>query len=136
MPERHVHAVPDEVQTGQSSRFTCPDCGGVLWEFRDGTVERFRCSVGHAYSIESLFGEQTHMLESALWAAVRTLEDRSLLLRRMERQTRAAGSYRSAMAFEQRAREAAERASLIRDAIAGVSDVPVPDERAGAGEAG
>lgn len=132
--DSHAHASPDEVEAGQSSRFTCPDCGGVLWEFRDGTVDRFRCAVGHAYSIESLVGEQTHQLESALWAAVRTLEDRALLLRRMERQSRSGGAYRSAEAFERRARDAAERATVIRDAVEGVSDVPTPDEREGASD--
>jgi two-component system chemotaxis response regulator CheB len=136
VPAPHVHAVPSDIQSGQSSRFTCPDCGGVLWEFRDGTVERFRCSVGHAYSIQSLFGEQSHQLEAALWAAVRTLEDRALLLRRMERESRARGSHRSATAFESRARSAADRASLIRDAIHGVTDVPEPEALEGAGDVG
>ena len=39
---------------GEGTRFTCPDCGGVLFERREGLLERFECSVGHVFSIESL----------------------------------------------------------------------------------
>jgi two-component system chemotaxis response regulator CheB len=29
---------------------TCPDCGGVMWQLRDGHPLRFRCHTGHAFS--------------------------------------------------------------------------------------
>ena len=32
---------------GPPSAFTCPECGGALWELRDGKLLRFRCHVGH-----------------------------------------------------------------------------------------
>jgi two-component system, chemotaxis family, protein-glutamate methylesterase/glutaminase len=97
----------------ERSRFTCPDCGGPLAEYREAGVKRFRCVVGHAYSLESLFGSQAHQLEAALWAAVRLLEDRVALLRRMGA---AIGSGKT-RAFEAQAQEVAERAQLIRAAL-------------------
>jgi len=36
------------------SVFTCPDCGGTVWEFRDGKLIRYHCHVGHAFTIDSL----------------------------------------------------------------------------------
>ena len=36
------------------SGFSCPDCGGRLWEIQDGGLLRFRCRVGHMYSADSL----------------------------------------------------------------------------------
>jgi two-component system chemotaxis response regulator CheB len=31
------------------SPFTCPDCGGTLWELNEGSLVRYRCHVGHSF---------------------------------------------------------------------------------------
>jgi two-component system chemotaxis response regulator CheB len=64
---------------------TCPACGGVLHETDEGRLTRFACQVGHVYSPESLVDGQAEALEGALWAALRSLEERADLLRRMAR---------------------------------------------------
>ena len=102
---------------GEGTRFTCPDCGGVLFERHEGALERFQCSVGHVFSIESLSSAQAEALEGALWAAVRSLEDRASLLKRLAGRARGADSVRSASEFERQAEEALERARTIREAI-------------------
>jgi len=98
----------------EPTRFSCPDCGGPLWEQRGEHESRFRCAIGHAYSLESLHGAQTQQLEAALWAAVRLLEDRAVLLRRMGR---AVGEGLGSRSFELQAQEASERAQLLRGAV-------------------
>jgi two-component system, chemotaxis family, protein-glutamate methylesterase/glutaminase len=103
--------------TGEGTRFTCPDCGGVLFERHEGALERFECSVGHVFSIESLSSAQAEALESAPWAAVRSLEDRAALLKRLAGRARGNRHPKSAAAFERQATEALERARTIRDAI-------------------
>ena len=35
---------------GEPSPYSCPECGGVLWELKNGELMRFRCRVGHAYT--------------------------------------------------------------------------------------
>jgi len=50
-------------QDGAPSVFSCPECSGVLWEVQDGNMRRFRCRVGHAFSIGSMFAEQSEALE-------------------------------------------------------------------------
>ena len=102
---------------GDGTRFTCPDCGGVLFERWEGHLERFECSVGHVFSIDSLVAAQADGLENALWAAVRTLEDRVALLGRMAARAERSEHPRSALAFQGQARELAERARIIRIAI-------------------
>jgi two-component system, chemotaxis family, protein-glutamate methylesterase/glutaminase len=102
---------------GEGTRFTCPDCGGVLFERHEGPLERFECSVGHVFSIESLSSAQAEALEGALWAAVRALEDRAVLLQRLAGRARGAENQRSAATFEAQAAEAVERARTIREAI-------------------
>jgi two-component system chemotaxis response regulator CheB len=103
--------------TGQGTRFTCPDCGGVLFERRESNLERFECSVGHVFSIESLSNAQAEALETALWAAVRSLEDRAAMLKRLARRADVDIQRRSALTFERQADEALERARTIREAI-------------------
>src|SRR5205085_2745364 len=39
---------------GNASQFTCPDCGGVLWQIKDSKIRRYRCYTGHAYSQNDL----------------------------------------------------------------------------------
>jgi two-component system chemotaxis response regulator CheB len=102
---------------GRGTRFTCPDCGGVLFERREGNLERFECSIGHVFSIESLSNAQAESLENALWAAVRALEDRAAMLKRLAGRADGGNHRRSAKTFERQAEEALARSATIRDAI-------------------
>jgi two-component system chemotaxis response regulator CheB len=98
---------------GPPSSLTCPECGGTLWEQEDGNNVRFACHVGHAYSVASLAEEQGRSLETTLWSAVRALEERADLQRRLARkspETREA-------TYSERAREAAEHARALREMI-------------------
>ena len=73
--------------------------------------------MGHVFSIESLSSAQAEALENALWAAVRSLEDRAALLRRLGAWAGSGGQQRSAASFGRQADEAIERAGTIREAI-------------------
>ena len=99
---------------GELSMFTCPECQGTLWELKDGELLRYRCHVGHAYSIDSLDAGQGEKLESALWSALRALEERGALARRLAQQSRERQRQGLAERFEQRAGEADEHAESIR----------------------
>jgi two-component system chemotaxis response regulator CheB len=104
---------PDRLPT----RFVCPDCGGVLFAEHHGHDETFVCSVGHAFSIESLQRGQADQVEMALWAAVRSLDDRAVLLRRLAARAHERGQTRSAGRWEAQARDHERRADLIRSIV-------------------
>jgi two-component system, chemotaxis family, protein-glutamate methylesterase/glutaminase len=113
---------PPRSAAGDGTRFTCPDCGGVLFERHEGNLERFECSVGHVFAIESLSSAQAEALEGALWAAVRSLEDHAALLIRLAGRAQAGDQARSAATFERQADEALERARTIRATVERSSD--------------
>jgi two-component system chemotaxis response regulator CheB len=96
------------------SGLTCPECGGALWERIEGGVLRYRCHVGHALSIESMLVEQGEALEGALWTAVRALEERAALFRRVTKSSTASGL--PARSAEQ-ADELEQQAGLIRELL-------------------
>jgi two-component system, chemotaxis family, protein-glutamate methylesterase/glutaminase len=106
-----------EPPEGDASLLTCPDCGGVLMERDEGHVIRFACRVGHAYSPESLVEQQGAALESALWHAMRTLEERADLLRRIARRAERRGAGETEQRLTTRAEHAAGQAENIRNTI-------------------
>lgn len=103
---------------GAPSGFTCPDCGGGLWESREAGLLRFRCRTGHAFSPESLLDGQGSQREEAMWAAVRSLEEMAELARRMEAHMRERGLHYVERRYSSRASEAERHAAVLRELLA------------------
>ncbi len=106
------------------SALTCPECQGSLWEFREGSAVHFRCRVGHAFSPATLMLEQSVALEAALWAAVRSLQERATLSEHLAGQARARGGHHTASRFDTKAAEARERSEIIREALLSATESP------------
>jgi two-component system chemotaxis response regulator CheB len=104
-------------QIGKPSVFSCPDCGGVLWETQDADLLHFRCRVGHAYSVESVLAGQDEALEDALWIALKTLEESADLSRRMAKQAHERGNEWLARRFEARLKDISQRIDVIRKVL-------------------
>jgi two-component system chemotaxis response regulator CheB len=102
---------------GEPSPYSCPECGGVLWELQDGEMLRFRCRVGHAYTSETLTSEQATAVEHALWSALRALEEQAAVRRRIGQRMRRLGHHSSAAKFEQRVVELEAQAQSVRDLL-------------------
>lgn len=118
--------VEEMVETfGLPSGITCPDCGGALWEIRDGNLIRYRCHVGHQYSPESLESGQREAVEGALWSAVRALEEQADLRQRMAERAERAGLKVIHDQFAEAARTSHGHASAIRELLFDRAD-PVP----------
>jgi two-component system chemotaxis response regulator CheB len=100
---------------GHPSHFSCPDCGGVLFELNDTGLLRYRCRVGHAYTGEALDHGQQHSVDSALWAAIRALEENAALARRLAGRARERSQAHSARRYNERAQAAEQQAQAIRE---------------------
>lgn len=90
--EQHRHP-------GRPSPWPCPDCNGVLWAIEDEDQLRFRCRVGHAWWPDNLLAKQGEAVETALWMALRSLEDRAALSEQMAARAARSGRHISAARF-------------------------------------
>ena len=114
MAELDMGAMQSSDRPGKVSAYSCPECGGVLWELEDGNLLRFRCRVGHAFSPQTLLDNQTEVLEEALWSALRGLKEREALSRRLAERARKQGNNFSAERFESAAQATEKHAEAIR----------------------
>jgi two-component system chemotaxis response regulator CheB len=115
--ERVVVDYENVRELGEKSIYACPDCGGGLWDipkqnarlndpdnYRDGQGEsdRYRCHIGHSYSEKDLVVKQGEVLESTLWTALRIMEERRNLLKKMEDDNNKKGLSKMAASYQEK----------------------------------
>jgi two-component system, chemotaxis family, protein-glutamate methylesterase/glutaminase len=103
----------------EPSNYTCPECHGVLLQLKEGQSLRFRCHTGHAYSAATLLSEGKEAVEDTLWAAIRTLEERILLLRQLAEHLESHQQGDEAAALSQQAQATKEQSDLVRRIVMG-----------------
>lgn len=126
MAELDADALHQDERPGQPSPYSCPDCGGVLWEIPDAEYTRYRCRVGHAFSPEAMLSAQDDVLEEALWSAMKTLEESARLSHRLADNERVRGHEWLVKRFEEKEREARERVEVIRRYLLRTPQPPSP----------
>ncbi len=104
------------LQLGEPSNYACPECHGVLLQMKEGTLFRFRCHTGHAYSVESLLADITEKMDDAVWNSIRAFEEGELFMRHMAEHLDHPDTDHSAESFLKRAEDAKRRATLMREA--------------------
>jgi two-component system, chemotaxis family, protein-glutamate methylesterase/glutaminase len=82
MARRFATAVDTET-LGQPTDYSCPDCHGSLITVSDG---KYRCEGGHAWTSDALLRARDLGVDGALWMAVRSLQDKVRLSRRLAEQ--------------------------------------------------
>jgi two-component system chemotaxis response regulator CheB len=102
---------------GPLSAYTCPDCGGTLWQVDDKELTRFRCHIGHVYNGVRLLAEQAKMLEEALWTAVRILKEKTALARQLATREQLQGNLEAATGFQDQSQLAERQSELIKKHI-------------------
>jgi two-component system chemotaxis response regulator CheB len=102
---------------GTVSAFGCPDCGGVLWEIKEGDFARYRCRVGHAWTGDALLIEQSATVDEALWVALRALEESAALHRQIARRHESKGMRAFARRCVLQAETAEAHAAIVRESL-------------------
>jgi two-component system chemotaxis response regulator CheB len=89
--ERMSSSMDELKKLGERSNFSCPDCGGGLWEIKNDVIPRYRCYTGHVYTEKILLEKHAEGLEESLWVSIRMLEERKNLLLMMAHRSSKAG---------------------------------------------
>ena len=116
-----------EFLAGRRSAYSCPDCGGALWEIRDGRHLRFRCHTGHMYSSDELFKSKRKELEDTFWVALRILEERRNLLNKMAEEEGSKGWVKSSGSKQKRADELETHINRLKEILFHSTDDPDPN---------
>lgn len=85
--EMETMSIADMDAIGSHAGVSCPECHGPIWKIKDGTLQRYRCHVGHAYSAQSMVTGQIEAQETHLWQALRLMKERVSLIDEMRAHT-------------------------------------------------
>ena len=102
---------------GKVSKYTCPECHGVLVQIEEGRLVRFRCHTGHAYSLKSLLTEVNDAVDVSLWSTVRAIEERILILGQMAELADRNGQHEEAALLRAKAELAEQKCQPLRDLV-------------------
>ena len=108
--QRVLSDLPSVEALGEQVPFNCPDCGGVLWQMKEGELLRYRCHTGHAFTSSALLAQQTVKIEETMWVALRMFEERQNLLVTMSRNE----NKQSSSSISQRAKDSQVHIDRIR----------------------
>jgi two-component system chemotaxis response regulator CheB len=105
------------MELGKVSRYTCPDCHGVLVQIEEGTIVRFRCHTGHSFSMKALLVEVDESIDKGLWDTLRAIEERIMLLRQMSAVAYESGASGEAEFCLRQAEDSEERIKPLRELV-------------------
>jgi len=120
MKDRYLTGLPDMAELdkiGERSKFTCPECHGVLWEIRNGEPHQFRCHTGHAFTALALAEAQDQATEEALWGALRALHEKRTLMERFAEKADQNKRPEAAADYRKVAEQAARHSEMLRKLI-------------------
>jgi two-component system chemotaxis response regulator CheB len=113
-------AFAEQVQgrrAGDITPYTCPECGGALWQIQDERFAHFECHVGHTFGPSGLLQVQSEILESALWRCVRMLREKATLTRQLAARARTRGDEIAALRIDEQAELDEQHMSVIQDTL-------------------
>lgn len=142
-PDDTVQMIDDDLaaqqrgeRSGELTTFSCPECGGVLWQVRESEPPSFRCHVGHAYGAEHLLTQQSEVVEHSIWYTLRALKEVVLLSRQLANYARLENRNDAAQNFEQRSRQAERQLADLEGAICYTLPVQESETARAAGHVG
>ncbi|SDT10732.1 two-component system, chemotaxis family, response regulator CheB [Halopseudomonas xinjiangensis] len=103
------------MEAGKLTPFTCPSCHGVLVQIDEGSISRYRCHTGHAYSRTALLSEIVQKVEETYWIAMRSLEEAAMLLDHTADSLGRIGKPEQAEWFRSEAKAAESESRELRD---------------------
>ncbi|EWY40971.1 chemotaxis protein-glutamate methylesterase [Skermanella stibiiresistens SB22] len=113
-PRQEHRDVTGHYQLNRPDALTCPSCGGALRQTTLDTSPYYTCHIGHRFAVADMDAGQLDKIEEAFSVAMRTLNERAELCRRMAEMARGNGQTYSLNRWEAAGDEARERATVLR----------------------
>jgi two-component system, chemotaxis family, protein-glutamate methylesterase/glutaminase len=107
----HLNAI------GHPSTYACPDCNGTLWQVDNTNPVRYRCHTGHGFSMRSLLSALSETTDTALWGAVRAVQEECMLLHEMAATKRDEGDHENAQRLEAAGDQVEKRLVALRSIV-------------------
>ena len=102
----------------EPSPFSCPECHGVLLRLKAAHPMRFRCHTGHGFSAHALVGAVNESIEEALWSAVRSLQEGSMLIQHIAEHVNGRNPSRAQELIDQ-SLDVSRQAERVRELVTG-----------------
>jgi two-component system chemotaxis response regulator CheB len=109
-----------------ASGYTCPRCGGALWEHADAGSISFECRIGDRFSDADLWIEHSVARNQALLTALRMLAEHAALARELASSAGRRGDSAVAARLEDEALEEDRLTEQVRAMLDGLAS-PDPD---------
>lgn len=122
--EKVVTSIDATQKLGEKTVYTCPDCGGVLFEHGRDAIQKFKCHIGHSYTTRDLLLKQSEETESSLRYAIRSLEQRRALFETLGERYSRSGNKLMASDYTKRAGEINDHINNLKRIIAANLDEP------------
>ena len=100
---------------GTRTPYTCPECNGSIWEIGENEPLKLRCHVGHSFTGESFSAEQNRNMETALWTAIRVMEEKITFSRKLAQRRERQQRHAAAEAYENEATMLDAEVTRLRD---------------------
>ena len=115
------HTVPGVLQSmadmGELTPYTCPDCGGAMWDVQNEPMGRLICHTGHSFTMNSFLNSQSEIIENSLWEVIRFIEERIKIVERLAEKDRQNGRADSASNYFKRNEELNYHVRILRKFI-------------------
>ncbi|MGB3221873.1 MAG: chemotaxis protein CheB [Desulforhopalus sp.] len=102
---------------GTITPFTCPDCGGTMWDAKNEPAGRLVCHTGHSFTMDSFLKGQAEVIEDSLWAAIRFFDERIKILENMAEKENQKKYLQSTESYRKKIKELKYHMHILRDFI-------------------
>ncbi|MFC7478661.1 chemotaxis protein CheB [Dankookia sp. GCM10030260] len=110
---------------------TCPTCGGAVGQSSVDSLPYFECHTGHRFAAPDMGEAQFVQMDQALEVALRVLNERTELCRRLAEAARGRGQVLSAGRWDAAVSEAEQRTRVMRRFLEQGWERPVDDDDEG-----
>lgn len=110
-------SIEDMTALGAPTGLTCPECGGALWRIDQPPPTRYRCHTGHAFGSETLGAAGDHVIDRALWQALRALHEKKALNTERAEYHMSLGEQKNAQYYAARANDADRAAQSLEQLL-------------------